>query len=123
MAELEDKEKMKNGTKKLPTPNDIFGIDPNFTGGIDSAEYIARMRGRGTCQNCGEPFEHSKNINCNDKRFIKPGLTKEEVKEVLFKNFLDFMKGQTISIIDGVTYYYEKDIYNFLATDTERFSD
>ena len=51
-------------------------------------------------------------------------LTKEEVKDCLWKAFETFMRGQTVSIDNkGNTLYYKWDVDNFLRNPERRFLD
>ena len=54
----------------------------------------------------------------------KDYLTKEEVKDYLWKAFAKFMKGQTVTIRDdGKSLYYRWDVDNFLTNPERRFWD
>lgn len=54
----------------------------------------------------------------------KDYLTKEEVKEYLWKEFENFMRGQTVKVDKkGKTLYYCWDVDNFLTNSEKRFFD
>ena len=50
-------------------------------------------------------------------------LTEKEVKDYLWKEFIKFMKGQTVMKKQGKTFYYRCDIDNFLTNPEKRFFD
>ena len=65
--------------------------------------------------NLGDRMAENKNKN---------HLTKEEVKEYLWKAFEKFMKGQTIGRgKNGQYLYYKWDVDNFLTNPEKRFFD
>ena len=54
----------------------------------------------------------------------KDYLTKEEVKDYLWKAFEEFMKGQTVMVSKkGQTLFYRWDVDNFLTNPEKRFWD
>ena len=54
----------------------------------------------------------------------KDCLTKEEVKDYLWKAFEEFMKGQTVMVSKkGQTLFYRWDVDNFLTDPEKRFWD